>query len=404
MSAPAPLVRGSLIITWKEDGTVDTITHEGRPITQIVNERLQSLTIQLNPLAMILPPELIDLIDLLLDCIAALPSTQRVQKISLADRIFEQLTVTYQDPQITLNPKLRSMFWKAILGHVWKWEDSHEKIHKGTPYYFMGEAFLALGDVPSAYTCFFNALEDDKENFVHIGKNLKDAPAYRTTSLVDNSQNNLYTSVVIPLRRTLQSYIDSYNQRASQNLTIQFIDRKFLQADPLEDIKRVFVATLHELYHLEQLHATRMINNDYSRLKVVGMLFNISLVIDQILAYLFLQNIPKRKRDMAKGIYQLVLQRKWINQTTDRDAGEFLSKVIPDLNGGPPDQIMPALLDGTATYDGRPLDIKIRSMLTTYHLRNYAGHNIEGNKILVERYEEILTTMLDAFFVSVESL
>lgn len=191
-----------------------------------------------------------DLIEDLLDAIATVPKSHKRRKISLADGIFGFKPVP--DPP---NPKVQISFWNSVMPRIWAWEDSHEEVHKGTVYSFMAESYLSLGDIPSAYICFFNALEEDKKNFPFIPKDLKDAPAYRTTSIVDNPQNFLYTSVVMPLRTYLQSFIDKYNVRTNRSLKIQALDQKFLQADPLEEVKRFFVATLHEIYHLSPLNS-----------------------------------------------------------------------------------------------------------------------------------------------------
>ena len=97
-----------------------------------------------------------------------------------------------------------------MLQIIWNWEDDNEVVHKGTPYYFMAEAFLALGDIPSAYISFFSAIEEDKRNYPLIpNKNYKDAAAFKTTSLVNDPSNALYLKVVIPLKAFLYEFISS---------------------------------------------------------------------------------------------------------------------------------------------------------------------------------------------------
>lgn len=393
----AQLVYGPVTVTWRADDSIEAITYGGDPLIQTVNNRLQSL--QLSLYGFILPQELCDLIDNLLNSIASLPVNEKRRKIFLADKMFEHLVINTNPP----NPKLRGMIWRAILDRVWRWEDLHEKVHKGTAYYFMAETYLGSGDIPSAYICFFNALEEDKLNYPFIPKNLKDAPAYLTTSLVDNPNNALHTTVVMPLRAYLQNFIDSYNNaRTRRNLTLKILDQKFLQFDPLEDIKRFFVATFHEIYHLAPMNSARMINNDYSKLKIIDTLFNLSLIVDQLLEYRFLQHALRR--DMANAIYRLALHLNWTTSTRDRDVPQFLGRIQPDLNSGSPDQIVPSLLNGLATFDGRNINLDMRAVFLAYHLRNFAGHHIKGQDILVNRYPEVLNGVMDALFVAIEVL
>lgn len=398
MTLPSALVSGPVEVVWQSDESVETIRYNGEPLLKAVNDRLGS--IQLSKGRIVLPSELSSIIVNLLDAVTLLPPNERRKKIFLADKIFEHLVVRAAVP----NPKLEGMIWRSILGIVWQWEEQHEEVHKGTPYYFMAATYLGSGDVPSAYSCFFSALEEDKRNFPHIPKNLKDAPAYLTTSLVDDPGNALYNDVVVPLRATLQSFIDGYNMRARGNLEIQDLDRKFLQADSFEDIKRFFVANFHEVYHLSALNSTRMIRNDYSRLKVIDSLFNFGLIVDQMLESRFLQGAPKKDRDMANAVYRLALNFGWTAIGNSKNAGEFISKIRPRPNDGSPDEVLPAFLDGTCTFDGGLVDARMRAIIGAYHLRNYGGHHLDGSDILVNRYADVLEMVMGSFFVAVEAL
>ena len=43
----------------------------------------------------------------------------------------------------------------------------------------------------------------------------------------------------------------------------------------------------------------------------------------------------------------------------------------------------------------------MRVVFLAYYLRNLGGHNLKGIDILIQRYEEIRDSMIDAFFVSI---
>lgn len=397
MSYPA-FVRGQVRVTWHVDGTVDEILYNNEPYIKVVSDAVQP--IQYGPQGIILPARFYEIIEELLASIISLSDNGR--KVLLADRVFG-----FQMNAPIPNPKLKLMFLESILRRVWQWEDVNEEVHKGTIYYFIANAYLEQGDIPSAYIYFFNAMEEDRSNFPALGKDPKEGGAYLTTSLVDNPQlrPQLYSAVVVPLRNYLQGLIDGYNSRTeTRGLTIQELDQKFLQADSMEDIKRFFVATLHEIFHLSPLNNTKMINNDYSKLKVVDTLFNLSLIIDQILEHRFLGNASGRQRSMGNAVYRLTIHLSWTNSTRDHDAGEFLGRVRPRLNNITPDQRVPALLNGSTLYNGQNISAQKMAMFLAYHLRNFAGHNIEGQSILVTRYSEVLTAIMDAFLTTVEVL
>jgi hypothetical protein len=175
-----------------------------------------------------------------------------------------------------------------------------------------------------------------------------------------------------------------------------------LQADAVEDIKRFFVATFHEIYHLAPLNSSRMINNDYSKLKVIDTIFNLSLIVDQLLEYRLLTNAPRK--DMANAIYRLALHLNWTTSTSHNNVRRFLRAIQPNLNVNSPDQVVPSLLNGQATFDGRNITPDMGAVFLAYHLRNFAGHNIEGQDVLVERYTEVLNHVMDALFIAIEAL
>jgi len=130
MSPSSPLVYGPVQVTWNVDDSVNAITYQSMQLIETVNQRLKTAGFR----------ALQNLIEDLLNTVAALPPTDMKRKIFLATKIFEHLNVVTKPP----NPKLQIQFWNAIMQQVWAWEDSHEKVHKGTAYYFMAAYTIRL--------------------------------------------------------------------------------------------------------------------------------------------------------------------------------------------------------------------------------------------------------------------
>ena len=342
----------------------------------------------------ILPDDLLTVIINVLEAIAD-PSISERQRIGLADRLFETLNVEFIPP----NPSLGAAYWSAMMRHVWHWEDSNRLVHKGSAYYFLGTNFLRLGDIPSAYISLFSALEEDKRSYPSLGADYRNSPVYKTTSLIDDSGNVLFPSVVVPLRNDLQGYLVSYLALGGSSISMNTIDSKFLQESRLEDVKRFFVATLHEIHHLAPINSTRMMLNDYSKTKVIDTLFNLGLVINQTLEQAYLASMSRL--DMANAVHQLWLARRW---TTERNVGTFIHGFSPDPNSGTPDQILRPYLDGTALFNGSRMDAKMLAIPIAYILRNYGGHHLEVSNILVNRYPDVLRNMMHAFLLAIDSL
>jgi hypothetical protein len=392
LSVPNPFVHEKVSVTWNVHNAEIVLYGTEQLPTAIANTRTAGFILRDDGVT--LPVAMTDIIRDVLDTIRALPPTEMHKKITLADRLFESLTVLTTNPY---NPVLMRMFWRAVFDLVWPWEDANEKVHKGTPFSFMAQTYLRSGDLPSAYICFFNAFEEDKRSYPHIPKKLKDAPVYMTTSLVDNPRNFLYQTEVVPLRNKLQDFMTGYKGRTGRTMTLPIFDQKFLQNDSLEEIKRVFVGNFREIHQLNPLNTPRLIFNDYSKLKIIDTLFNLALVIDQTLQHKFAQE------NMGNAVYRLALHH-WNSRATSNDIKDFLRKIQPQLNNVTPDQTLPHILGGTATFDGNPLTPLEAAIFTAYHLRNFAGHNIKGSQVIVEKYDEILALMMDALFLAVETL
>ena len=172
------------------------------------------------------------------------------------------------------------------------------------------------------------------------------------------------------------------------------MDTKLLQNNNYEDIKRFLVATLREIYHLLPLSSERMINNDYSKLKIIDTLFNMGLIVDQLLEKRFPANNTKgEKANMATAIFHLALHKGWTSIAVHKDAGVFVRSIKPPLNNTLPDEIVPGLLDGKVTLNNKKTSKIQSAMFLTYHLRNFAGHNIEGSQVLVNKFDEVLSML-----------
>ena len=86
------------------------------------------------------------------------------------------------------------------------------------------------------------------------------------------------------------------------------------------------------------------------------------------------------------------------------DLTAFLSKNYLKVNTDPPDVIIPKLLQMTVKYQGKQVQKEVFIMLTAYHLRNYAGHNIAQQNVLTTQYDEIVKQLFTALFLAIDSL
>ncbi len=376
-------------VSW-DGNLVEKLFYKALPLSQAINPNYNAF----------------DDIDHLLDVVSSFSGER---KVNLATKVFESIAIFFS----RFDAKERSQLWIGIMKKVWLWESSHEVVHKGTPYYLMGETYLALGDVSSAYISFFNAIEEDKRSYKIIRKRRKLAPAYLVTSLVDNKENALHKPVVVPLRKKLASYVRTYNIKTGENLSLNILDRRFLKSVKLDIEKRFFVPTFHEIYNIDPLHLSKMIENEYSRLKIFNIWFNLSLIIDMVLQKKLLPRAAvtttnRTQPSMSMGVYRLAILSGW---ATGRDSmnldllrglsGGFVGKLRPTVYRKSLEMFLPGYLDGTCTYDNRPMGYKMQAIIVAYRLRNFGAHNLGGTSIISKRYYEVLELLIHALFVAI---
>ena len=85
--------------------------------------------------------------------------------------------------------------------------------------------------------------------------------------------------------------------------------------------------------------------------------------------------------------------------------GELNAHLTPTVSGNPapaPDVTVPTLLDRTMTYQGAAVTEQMSWPLLSWHLRNYAAHDLAPQSVLVSRYEEIVDALLYALFLAVD--
>lgn len=331
------------------------------------------------------------------------------RRLRAGDMLFQAIFASYQAKLDLGNATHLREFWYRVLGFVALWEDKHISVHKGTAFFWLGLAHLTCGDVPSAYFSFFNAIEEDKRNYPPAGIPLGESPVYLTLTLSPSPNNALQKMVVLQLREWLMDLIAKYQTRYASNFKIEDLDTKFLSDPKYVDIRTRFVATFHELYNLRRLISSRLIRNDFATLELGDSLFTLSLVVDQLLEDKFLWHSrlaynPKKtsEKDMAKALYALAVRNRIISRKVARDAGAFIGLMDPKKRKRTFRKSVLMLLSGLGTINAVPMTDGFTSLYLAYTIRNNKAHDIKSEKIYIEKYDQIFTRVMDAFFLAVE--
>ena len=315
----------------------------------------------------------------------------------LASRMYEGFSGYWMNSILNSGKNILGIsLWNSILEYTKNWESNNEPItvHKGTPYYFLGVNYFLLGHIDNAFVFFYNAIEDDKK--LPELDYPKKAPIYQTVTLTDNTFNQMYPYVVKPLRNILERYVNRFQTDFDSNFTVQDIDKKFLQNEAFEDLTYFFVYNFMNLHDLNYEIKEDVRINEFSKLKALDQFFNLVLVIDQILKHASQNTVDGR------NMYHLI--QWWAEKTlnfTQSDLDDLIGRNNLNLNASTPQDVVQDLLD-FIQHPAANIPKEVYVMLLAYHLRNYAGHNVDRHDVLISKYDEILEKLFMAIFLAVK--
>lgn len=314
---------------------------------------------------------------------------------SLSSFLFESLTPFWNQKMIEGRHILAIQFWRKVLSTVHEWEKKTGRhIHKGSPYAFIANTYLIIGDIDTGFSYIYNAIKEDIElNNVCPELNYPtNAPVYLTASLSSNSQN-IMVPLVMEIRTELENYLNIYQSEFGRTLSIIELDRRFLQNPDIMTIKYYFVFSLWIIFEYRRKVDYDLMQNDFSNLKNANWLFALCLVIDKLF------HIHSRYTDRFIGseIVNYIVDKGLMMKN---DLNKLEKK--ENIRGGDPDKIIPKLLTTSLQYNGVAVKKEIQYLFVAWNLRNFAGHNIQIQNVMVKNFEDILKILLCDIFLIIE--
>jgi len=320
----------------------------------------------------------------------------------LASRLFEYFTTYWHHTLLKDGLVLHGIsLWKKVLQITKEWEDNNKpiKIHKGSPYFFLAYNYLMVGDRDSAFTYLYNAIEDDKI----LGKLQpafnypKEAPAFKTATFSGDKNNMLYP-LMEDLRKELSLYISQCNSKMGINFTISVFDKKFCENNDLLIRVYFFTSNFLFLYQLNHAIDKELLQNDFSVLRISDLIFNFSLIIDEILKYICDKNSVNISY-LSESVEWICNKYNWINQS---DLQNLKNQI--QFKTQEPSKMIPILLGMNLNLNGNSIKKEVYPFLLTNYLRNHTAHNLSQQKVFTSRYDEIIEMLMICLFLSIDSL
>lgn len=396
---------GHITIEFSNDGKAERILTNGTDIRTIVFQLTSVPSIGRAP---VLPDELHQLANQVFDAIDDLvrKGLNTFVALTAADRFFESFTLLPRYLSSFGFQLAASQTWAQLIQWTLVWEKSHStQIHKGTPFFFLGMNLIFQGDIDTGFLFIYNAMEGDKASYRAMGQadRYKQAPAYMTATIVDNPANVLHETVVRPIRGAISNYVTSFSQATNLPYTLGDFQACFLGNPDLEIEKLVFFFVYNMYVHIQRNRFKQLpqfFDNDFSKIKNLDSIFNMCLIIEELLQHRF--GKTGTNYFISDGVLDLVAAKTWITagKTREETEKQFFSKLAGVDLRLDPSTTVPVILSGNITYGGLPITPELRYLLLAWHLRNYGGHNIRVQDVLVKSYDQIFEWLIYALFIA----
>jgi len=388
-----------------DNSQVFSITINGKEIRSLIQEEMKVFNIKFNKFRPIiskieLPEGIHKLATDIFHLIKQLSNEEEMVCLTayLATYFFDSFNNIWEGLLSKGYHVVTTKFYEAIIQLALDWESSpcgcH--IHKGSPYFFLAYTYLMYGDIDKGFIYMYNAIEDDIYlNELCPSLNYPDnAPVYKTACLKDDRYNAMYP-LVVEVRNSLKRFIERYNNQLGRNLNVETIDQKFLTNKSLEEIKYYFVYTFWRLNEIYFKIRKELIRNDFSKLQCLNLFFNLCLVLDKLLQ----RNSKFGKDTLGENIQMLCGTKKWLSRDENKEFRKAIGWQSNDI-----DIIISKLLSKPKMPNGKGIVTEAQYLLIAWKLRNYGGHNITSQSILVKEFDRLCDILMSCIFLAIEEI
>lgn len=310
------------------------------------------------------------------------------------DRFFNRFTPIWLD---LIN---RRRYFEAI--RVWnfalriasEWENAHtpHKIHKGTPYYFLGVTAILNNELENGFLLMHQALGEDKRS---LSSETPPTPAYFFVTLDYSKQAQFFGLKVEQIFKYLSERIIKYRRYRMGSLTIDQFKTRFLECTDLSEEIFLFVFLLFKLRKLISETTDELKQNVFSSLIHARVLFSLCLVIEKAIEH----RNPRARRIGARLLFsdELIYLAQGTPVTIDRG---ILGQLRTDFSGNFRRTIN-SLVKGRHSLSLSRIE---RDLSIAYGIRNFGAHELEDQPILYKNMEKLSQRLLNALFFVIERI
>lgn len=325
--------------------------------------------------------------------------------IRMADCYFENFKPVWDASQ-----QRNAALWESVYRIVKQWEEgSGFRLHKGSLLYCWATSHVLSGDVPLGFILLNRAVDEDRWHIVHPIPDRyagfdQSTPALDFISFRSRSADHLY-----PFLRTMKEFVEErlrvYREVAGHDLRSADVASLFFATTDreLEDLKLFFAYTIVRLMELEKVHGMFDVADErMAPMILYDTLSDMIVIVEEILRIaLLLTQERSTQLTFINYLQELAVTYAWTADTKHYHA----TVNNAHLTRKNFQEVIAALLGGSyRTKEGRALQELERDLVLAYQLRNFSAHTVRSQKVLWDRFPEILQAIMNCFFLGIEQL
>jgi hypothetical protein len=284
--------------------------------------------------------------------------------------------------------------WNLAIGLSINWETRNKpnKVHKGTPYYFLGVTGILNNELENGFLAMHQAMKEDER---HSGGRRPEAPAYWFTILDSSRRDQFFIQKVEEVAAYLDDRLYEYSVNRGNLLRLSEFRHRFLRLRYLSEEAFFFVYSLFRIRKVLFETSNVYKRNVFSSLLQARILFDLSVVADKLI----------ESKNIGRGNRPTLRKEILFLSTPPRNLLCFNATMLDDLNDEFDkdfSRTMYGLLLGT--YTTSPLNDIERDFAIAYGIRNRGAHKLENQPVMYNKTKELTQSILNTIFFTVENL
>lgn len=285
-----------------------------------------------------------------------------------------------------------AQLWNLALNIAYEWENKgpDKRIHKGTPYYFLGVTCILNQELDKGFLLMHQALEEDKGTH---NTSTPLTPAYFFVTLDYQKQNQFFRGKVLEIAKFIDKRLSLYRSSRNGSLNLADFKSRLLEETSLEEAIFYLVFTMFRLRKMILETDQRLTQNVFASLLHTNTIFDLCLIVDAI--------IKNKNPNQWKFFDHLRFLSSACSLSLNANR---LAKLGNEFDSDFSSTLQRLLNSNYSFRDRSTLKPIEEDIAITYGFRNFGAHKIEDQPIIYQNFEQISQRILNTLFFSIEKL